>query len=104
VFKKIKREEPLEYTPHSDPETRKLDDDVLPNIRRYYLHMVASRCSVFPCIELLKWLIDHADAHKCLINDYNGECIRVFLPSKVQSYYKIRDSKLKLSTDCVLSF
>jgi len=42
VFKKINKEEPLEYTPHSDPETRKLDDEVLPNIRRDYLHMVAS--------------------------------------------------------------
>jgi hypothetical protein len=62
VFKKIKREEPLEYTLHNDPETRKLDDDVLPNIRRAYLHMVASLSPVFPCIELLKWLIHHADA------------------------------------------
>jgi hypothetical protein len=42
LFKKIKKEEPLEYTPHNDPDTRKLDDDVLPKIRRDYLHMVAS--------------------------------------------------------------
>jgi hypothetical protein len=42
LFKKIKKEEPLEYTPHNDPDTRKLDDDVLPNICRDYLHMVAS--------------------------------------------------------------
>ena len=40
LFKKIKKEEPLEYTPHNDPDTRKVDDDVLPNIRRAYLHMV----------------------------------------------------------------
>jgi hypothetical protein len=31
LFKKIKKEEPLEYTPHNDPDTRRLDDDVLPN-------------------------------------------------------------------------
>jgi hypothetical protein len=65
VFKKIKKEEPLEYTSHNDPDTRKLDDEVLPNIRRAYLHMVARWSPVFPCIELLKWLIDHTDAHKC---------------------------------------
>jgi hypothetical protein len=104
VFKKIKKEEPLEYTPHNDPDTRRLDDEVLPNIHKAYLHMVASRSLVFPCIELLKWLIDHTDAHKCLINDDNDECVGVFLPSEVQNYYKLRDSELKLSTDFVLSF
>ena len=93
MFKKIKKEEPLEYTPHNDYDTRKLDDDVLPNIRRYYLHMVESQTLVFPCIELLKWLIDHTDAHKCLINDDNGGCVRVFLPLMVQSYYKLRESE-----------
>jgi hypothetical protein len=80
VFKKIKKEEPLEYTPHRDPDTRKLDDEVLPNIHNSYLHMVASRSPVFPCIDLLKWIIDHVDAQKCLINDDNSEFIEVFLP------------------------
>ena len=42
LFKKIKKEEPLKYTPHSDPDTRRLDDEVLPNVHRAYFHMVAS--------------------------------------------------------------
>jgi hypothetical protein len=104
VFKKIKKEEPLEYTLHSDPDTRKLDDEVLPNICRAYLHMVASQSLVFPCIELLKLLIDHTDAHKCLINDDNGECIRVFLPSEVHKYYKLNESREKLNIDFMVSF
>jgi hypothetical protein len=104
VYKKIKKVEPLEYTPHSDLEMRKIDDEVLPNICRDYLHMVASRSPVFPCIELLNWIIDHTDAQQCLINDDNGECVGVFLPLEVHSYYKIKDSKLKLSTDFILSF
>jgi hypothetical protein len=104
LFKKIKKEEPLEYTPHIDPDTKRLDDEVLPNIRKSSLHMVASRSLVFPCIELLKWLIDHVDAQKCLINDDNGECVDDFLPSEFQSYYKLREFKEKLSTDYVLSF
>jgi hypothetical protein len=89
---------------HSDHDTRKLDDKVLPNICKAYLHMVASWSSVFPCIELLKWIIDHADAQIFLINDDNDECVRVFLPSEVQSYYKLKDFEIKLSTDFVLSF
>jgi hypothetical protein len=58
LFKKISREEFPEYIPHSDPDMRKLDDEVFPNIRLSYLHMVASRTPVLPCIELLQWLID----------------------------------------------
>jgi hypothetical protein len=92
VFKKIKKEEPLKYTPHSDPEIRKLDEEVLPNIHKAYLHMVAIRSPFFPCIELLKWIIDHIDTQKCLINDDNDKCVRVFLPSEVQSYYKLKYS------------
>jgi hypothetical protein len=84
IFKKIKREELPEYTPHNDPDTRRLDDEVLLNVRKAYLHMVASRTLVFPCIELLKWLIDHTDTQKCLINDDNGGCVGVFLPLEVQ--------------------
>jgi hypothetical protein len=104
LFNKIKKEEPLKYTSHNDPDTRKLDDDVPPYIRRDYIHMMESQTPVFPCIELLKWLIDHTNAHKCLINDDNGGCVRVFFPSEVQSYYKLRESKEKLSTDFIFSF
>jgi hypothetical protein len=66
--------------------------------------MVASRTLVFLCIEILKWLIDHTNSHKCLINDDNGGCIGVFLPSKVQIYYKLRELEETLNTNFVLSF
>jgi hypothetical protein len=72
LFNKISIEEYPEYIPHNDPNARVLDDQVFPNIRRSYLHMVARRTPIFPCIEVLKWLIDHMDENKCLINDQNG--------------------------------
>jgi hypothetical protein len=53
--------------------------------------MVAIRTLVFPSIEVLKWLIDHTHAQKCLINDENGGCVGFFLPKEVQKYYKLRD-------------
>jgi hypothetical protein len=68
-----------------------LDDQVFPNIRRSYLHMVVSITPIFPCIKVLKWLINHTDGHKCLINDENSGCIGFFLPTEVQEYYKLRD-------------
>jgi hypothetical protein len=48
LFKKISREEFLEYILHNDPDMRKLDDEVFPNIRRSYLHMVARRTQCSP--------------------------------------------------------
>jgi hypothetical protein len=83
IFNKIIQEEYPEYVPHSDPYVRVLDDEVFPKIRWSYLHMVARRTHVFPCIEILKWLIDHTDTHTCLINDDNVGCVRVFLPVEV---------------------
>jgi len=65
--------------------------------------MVASRTPVFPYIELLKWLIDHMDTQKFFINDINGECVGVFLPIEVQSYYKLRDIKEQLNTNFVIN-
>jgi len=46
---------------------------------------------VLPCIKLLKWLIDHTDTQRCLINEDNDERVRVFLPVEVQNYYKLRE-------------
>ena len=66
--------------------------------------MVASRTTIFPCIEVLKWLIDHTDTQKCLINDDNGGCVREFLPIEVQKYYKIRDPEERLNMDFVMKF
>jgi hypothetical protein len=83
---------------------RKLDDEVFLNIRRSYLHMVASRTPIFPCIELLKWLIDHMDTQFFFINDVNGECIRVFLLEELQSYYKLRDPEERMNTDFIVRF
>jgi hypothetical protein len=97
LFKNISREEFPEYIPHSDPYVRALDDQVFPNIWRSYLHMVARRTPVFPCIEFLKWLIDHIDSQKCLIKDNNGGCVGVFLPVEVQKYYKPRNLEERLN-------
>jgi hypothetical protein len=103
-LKKIKREEFPEYTLHNDHDMRKLDDEFFSNIRRSYLHMVARRTLVFPSIELLKWLNDHTDTEKCLVNDDNGECVGVFLPVEVHNYYKLRDPEKHLRIDFFIKF
>jgi hypothetical protein len=102
LFNIISREEYPAYIPHSDQDVRVLDDQVFPNIRRLYLHMVSSRTLVFPCIEVMKWLIDHTNRHKCLINDENGGCVIFFLSTEVQKYYKLRDLEEQLNMEFVV--
>jgi hypothetical protein len=104
LFNKINCEEYPEYVPHGDPYVRALDDEVLLNIQWSYLHMVARRTLVFPCIEVLKWLINHKYTHKCLINDDNGGCVGVFLLVEVQKYYKLRDPEEWLNTNFMVKF
>jgi hypothetical protein len=64
--------------------------------------MVASRTPIFPCIEVLKCLIDHIDRNKLLINDENGGCVIVFLPTEFQKYYNLRDLEERLNRDFVV--
>jgi hypothetical protein len=66
--------------------------------------MEASMTPVFPCTELLKWLIDDTDMKIFLINDDNDECVGVFLPVEVKNYYKIKESKERLNMDFVVIF
>jgi len=102
LFNRIKQKYCPKYIPHNDPYVRALDDQVFPNIWQSCLHMVACRTLVFPCIEVLSWLIDHTDAQKCLINDENGGCVKVFLLTKVHKYYKLRDPEEPLNIDFVV--
>jgi hypothetical protein len=104
LFNKISWEEYSECIPHSDLDVRVLDDEVFPNIQRSCFHMVANKTLVFHCIEVLKWLIDHTDAHKFLINNLNGGCVRMFLPKEVQKYYKNKDPEERLNIDFVAKF
>jgi hypothetical protein len=104
LFNRISREEKLEYVPCSDPDVRALDEQVFPNIQWSYLHMVVRRTPICPYIEVLKWLINHMDEHKCLINDEQGGCIRFFLPTEVEKYYKLRDPEEWLNTEFMVKF
>jgi hypothetical protein len=66
--------------------------------------MVARRTLFFPGIEVLKWLINHKDTHKCLINDENGGFVRVFLPVEVHKHYKLRYPEEWLNTNFMVKF
>jgi hypothetical protein len=81
-----------------------LDDEVFSNIQWSYLHMVVSRTPISPYKEVLKWIIDHKNGKKLLINDENDGCIKYFLPTKVHKYYKLTDPEEWLNTNFVVNF
>jgi hypothetical protein len=91
LYRKISQEDYLEFTPHNNPNVRILDDQVLLNIKRSYLHKVAFWTLVLPCIKILGWIIDHTDIRKCMVKNTEGKCVGFFLPFEVQKYYKIKD-------------
>jgi hypothetical protein len=41
-----------------------------------------------PCVELVKWIINHIDAQKCRIFNDKVECNGSFLPEDVSTYNK----------------
>jgi hypothetical protein len=104
LYKKIHHDDFPEFTPHSDPEVRELDDQMFQNIKRSSLYMVASRTHVLPCVETLEWIIHHTNAENFLINNRDGECINVFLPTEVSAYYKLKDVEVRLNKDFVVEF
>jgi hypothetical protein len=75
LYKKIHYEYFPKFMPHSDPKVREMDDQMFQNIRRSSLYMVVARTPILPCVETLEWIIHHADAEKCLLNNKDGECI-----------------------------
>jgi hypothetical protein len=91
LYRKISQKDYPGFTSHSNPDIIILDDQVFLNIKTSYLHRVAFRTPVFPCIEILGWIIHHAYTVKCTINNAEGECVGVFLPIEVQKYSKLRD-------------
>jgi hypothetical protein len=66
--------------------------------------MVAAKTPIFPCVELLEWIIHHVDAEKFLLNNKDGECIGVFLPTEVRAYYKLKDYEVRLNKDFLVEF
>jgi hypothetical protein len=83
---------------------RELDDQVFQNIERSLLYVVAAKTPIFPCVEILEWIIHHAYVDKFLLNNKDGECIGVFLLIEVSTYCKLKDAKVRLNKDFTVVF
>jgi hypothetical protein len=104
LYNKLHYEDFPEFMPHSDPEVRGLDDQVFQNIKRSSLYLVAAKTPIFPCVDILEWIIHHVDAEKFLLNNKDGECIGVFLPTEVSMYYKLKEVEVRLNKYFLVAF
>jgi len=66
--------------------------------------MVVARTHVLPCVKTLEWIIHHIETDKFLINNEDGECIDVFLPMEVSTYYKIKYAEVRINKYFVVVF
>lgn len=58
----------------------------------------------FPCIEAVKWIINHINPKKHIVENVKGNFVGVFLAKKVEKYYKLLLSKVFLTTTYVKEF
>ena len=80
MFLKFKDQNYPKSTPHNNLDLRIIDDVVFPFIRWFRLHSIAARLSVFPCVELIEWIIGHIDCKKFLIDNDKVKFIGSFVP------------------------
>jgi hypothetical protein len=104
LFIEIRDEDYLTSTPNGDQTIREMDHRVFPNVHFSRLHMVVVRAHVFPCIEVLAWIIIHDDNKNCIINDEQRQCVGTFLPLEISNCYKLPEPKVLLNKDYVTTF
>ena len=53
-----------DIVPLRHPKKRNYDDKVHVNIKRSNLHLVTTRPPIFPCMEVIKWIINHSNTEE----------------------------------------
>jgi len=69
------------------------DDDVYSNIRRSYLHNVVSKIIFLPCVEMVKWIIDHVNLENKTIVHEQGKCMSSSITKTLEMCYKFCNGK-----------
>lgn len=80
------------------------DVDVYPNTWRLLLHIVANKLVVFPCAEMVKWIVDHANLGNTMIVNEKGKCIACFQSSSLEPYYTFTRVEVSLTPTLVEEF
>jgi len=74
------------------------------NIRKSQLHSILGRVLVFPCLEVIEWIIDCTLLEISMFVDTMGNNIGSFLAKQLEKYYKFQKPEVMLVTYFVNDF
>jgi len=57
IYKRFEEEDCIDVISQVSLFDRDIVDNVLPNIKKYHLHNVGARTTMFPCFEVINWII-----------------------------------------------
>lgn len=70
------------------PETQE-DFQVYINIKRSRLHKVVAHPPVFPCAEIIEWVLQCTSTDDWMIKGHDGALIATIASTNISSYYKL---------------
>lgn len=60
------------------------------NIKRSKLPLVTTHPTIFPCSEIIEWIIDHLDIEARQFKDSTRQVIVNFRPESIEKLYKLQ--------------
>ena len=73
------------------------------NILRSGLTKIATRLEVFPCVEVIGWLLSKIETVGMIINDEGGNPLASFAPAFISKAYSLPEGEISVTTDRVKS-
>ena len=85
------------------PEARLGDLALYENILRSGLTKITTRPKVFPCAEVIGWILPKIETVGMIINDEEGNSIASFAPTFISKAYSLIEVEISVTTDWVKS-
>ena len=79
------------------------DLDLYENILRFGLTKIATKPEVFPCTEVIGWLLLKIDMVGMIINDEEGNPVASFAPTFISKEYSLPGVEINVTTHWVKS-
>ena len=81
------------------PEARVEDLALYDNILRSGITKVSTRPEMFPCAEVIRWILPKVDAAGMIMNNVENKGFASFTPASIAKAYNLPPSKVNMTTD-----
>ena len=85
------------------PEAGLGDLALYENILRSELTKIATRPNIFPCMEIIGWMLPKIDTVGMIINDEEGKHVASFTPAFISAAYSLLEKEISVTTKWVKS-